>query len=126
MAPLNTAACWQEFANDTGDVMTDVEGLWIINTDALYTEAETTNAREDHRLTIREFFLQYVLQLCDYAEDSTFREPAVTASLLGNLHERYFTLTYCFGEILAVGTATLNIVSYQSYMYCHFLFAILL
>ena len=119
MTTLNTAACWQEFADDTGDVITDVEGLWIIHANTFHTEAETTNARKDHRLTIREFFLQYVLQLCDYADDSTFREPAVTASLLGNLHERYFALTYSLSKVFAVRTALLNIVPYQSYMYCH-------
>ena len=62
--------------------------------------------------------------LAEVVEDMAVFGPFtdVDSGFFGQFAHRYFALTHCFGEILAVGTATLNIVSYQFYMYCHFLY----
>lgn len=52
MTSLNAATGWEETADNAGDVMTDIEILWIIYTYTLYTKTETTNARQDNCLAI--------------------------------------------------------------------------
>lgn len=61
MASLNSAACRKETTNNASDVSADVEGFGIIDADTLYTQAETTDARQDNRLTFGQFLLQQIL-----------------------------------------------------------------
>ena len=61
MAALDTTASREEAANDSGDVLSDVERLGIIHTDALHTEIETSDARKYHRLTFPQFLFQNIL-----------------------------------------------------------------
>ena len=48
---LNTTTSGKEAADDTGDVATDIEVLWVIDTDTLYTQAETTDAWKNYSLS---------------------------------------------------------------------------
>ena len=52
VATLGAAAGGKETANDAGDMTTDVEGLGIVNTDALHTQAETADAGEDNCMSL--------------------------------------------------------------------------
>lgn len=51
VAALNTATGWQETTNDAGDVAADIEFLRVIHTDAFYTQAEATYARQNNRFS---------------------------------------------------------------------------
>ena len=81
MAALNAAACGEEAADNTGDVLTDVECLRVIDTDTLHAETETANAREHHCLSFGKPVLQNILQLRYYAYDGTLGKTAVTTCL---------------------------------------------
>ena len=48
---LNTTTSGKEAADDASDVATDIEVLRVIDTDTLYTQAETTDTRQDYRLS---------------------------------------------------------------------------
>ena len=61
MAALNTATGGKEAADDAGDVTADVEILGIIDTDALHTKAETSDAGQYHGLAVAQFLLHGVL-----------------------------------------------------------------
>ncbi len=61
VATLNATTGGEEAANDTGDMVADVECLRIVHADALYTKTETTYAREHHRLAFSEFLFQNIL-----------------------------------------------------------------
>lgn len=69
VAALNATAGGEETADDPGNVLADVELLRIIYTDALHAEAETSDARKDHRLTLPQFLFQDVLQFRHHADD---------------------------------------------------------
>ena len=62
MAPLDTATGREETAYDACDVTTDVERLRIIDTDALYPKAETSDAWKNNGLTFRKPMLQDILK----------------------------------------------------------------
>lgn len=51
VAALDAAACREKAADDAGDVLADVEVLWVIDTNTLHAEAEPSDAVEDHRLS---------------------------------------------------------------------------
>jgi hypothetical protein len=89
----DAATCREEAADNAGDVVADVELLRIIDTYTLHAKTETADARENHRLAIRELFLEKILQFCDDTDDRTLRETAVATGLGCNLVERYLTLT---------------------------------
>ena len=61
MVTLGATAGRQETTDDAGDVMPDVECLRTVHTDALYTQAETADAWEHHRLTVGKPMFQDVL-----------------------------------------------------------------
>ena len=58
MTPLNAASGWEETADNAGEVMADIEILWIIYTYTLYTKTETTDTRQDNCLAIGQFFFK--------------------------------------------------------------------
>ena len=51
MTALNTTTCGQETTDNASDMSADVKRFGIIDTDALNTQAETSDAREDDCLT---------------------------------------------------------------------------
>jgi hypothetical protein len=110
VATLDATASGEETADDTGDVLSDVEVLGIVHTDALHTETETADAREHHRLTLPQFLLQNILKFRHNTYHSTLCKTTITTSLFGDFIERYLALTYCLGKIFPVRTATLDIV----------------
>ena len=61
VAALNTTASGKETADDAGDVTTDIEVLWVVDTDTLYTQAESSDARKDDRLSLTQFLLESIL-----------------------------------------------------------------
>ena len=61
MTPLNTTASWQETTDNACNMVADVERFGIIDTDTLYTQAETTDARQDNGLAFGQFLLQQIL-----------------------------------------------------------------
>ena len=48
VAALDATAGGKEAADDASDMTADVEGLGIVDTDALHTQTETADAREDN------------------------------------------------------------------------------
>lgn len=61
VAVLNTTASGKETADDAGDVAADIEVLGVIDTDTLYTQAESSDARKDDRLSLTQFLLESIL-----------------------------------------------------------------
>ena len=55
MAALNTAAGGKEAADDAGDVMADVEFLWVVYADAFHTKTEASDAGKHHGVAFAEF-----------------------------------------------------------------------
>ena len=110
VAALNAAACGKEAADNTGDVLADVERLRVIDTDTLHTEAETAYAREHYCLSFSKPVLQNILQLRYHAYDGTLGNTAVTTCLCRDFIEGDLTLTHCLGKIFPIRTAALNIV----------------
>ena len=122
MTPLNAAPSRKEATDNARDMLTDVECFRVIHTDALHPETETTDARKDHRLPFGKFLLQDILQFCDHADHSTFRESTVTACLSRDLVESNLALTHCLRKILPIRTTTLDVVLNQFDVYCHISF----
>ena len=110
MTSLDATASGEETANDTGDVLADVEGLRIVHTDALHTKTETADAREYHRLAFPQFLLQNILKFRYDTDDRTLREAAVTTGLFGDFTECHLALAHGLGKIFPIRTATLDIV----------------
>ena len=61
VAALNTTASGKETADDAGDVAADIEVLGVIDTETLYTQAESSDARKDDRLSLTQFLLESIL-----------------------------------------------------------------
>ena len=61
MAALDATASGEEAADDAGNMAANIEILGIIDTDALHTQAEATNARQHNGLAVAQFLLHGVL-----------------------------------------------------------------
>ena len=61
MTALDATTSGEEAADDAGNMAADIEILGIIDTDALHTQAEATNARQHNGLPFTQFLLHSIL-----------------------------------------------------------------
>ena len=110
VATLDTTTGRQETTDNAGDVLSDVECLGIIHTDALHTETETADARKHHRLSLTKPVFKDVLKLRHHTDDRSFGKPTVTTSLLCDFAKCYLTLAHGLCKIFAIRAAALDVV----------------
>lgn len=115
----------EEAADDAADVFLEAEELGIVDAVALYPETEPADAIEHDGVSVGEAVAHHVLQLGDDGDDIALSQGAVARCLLGEVVQVYIALTDGLGEVLAVATATLDIVADEPDMNCHTLSTII-